>query len=137
LVLQVIKKRPPGNVIDNYTMRGPELTPTRSKMIVRPEFVNMVAVHSPTSVSAEKRELHDDVLVFNHYFTKSEEDWEIRCRKGTANGNFVVEPPYLPANPDGIQVFDDSNIKKFSIKLKEWMQETRYKVRVPQKHVPQ
>jgi hypothetical protein len=128
------KKRPPGNVIDNYWMRGPVPTPERSKIIAKPSMVTGVAVHYATVFSASKQTLDTSELLFNHYFTKSEEDWEIRCKKGTANGYFVVEPPYLPANPTGEQIEDRSIITKFSDKLKERMERPANEVVNPIPH---
>lgn len=95
-------RRPAGNVIDNYDMRGPEPTPSRQKMILKVGQIHSVSVHHATNINqGSLLTIPVQTLLFNHYFTKSLEDWEIRCRKGTVNGWFVVEPPYLPANPKG------------------------------------
>jgi hypothetical protein len=67
------KLRPKGNVIDNYWMRGPEATPSRSKMIVKPTHCTSLAVHEPTQNSGTNFHVPTNELLFNHYFTKSEE----------------------------------------------------------------
>jgi len=129
------KLRPPGNVIDNYWMRGPIPTPSRTKLIVKTSHCTGLSVHYATQCRGTSAKLEVTELMFNHYFTKSEQDWEVRCRKGTVNGWFVVEPPYLPANPTHEQIEDRSIIEKFSADLKERMEKTMHSVEPIPRHV--
>ena len=63
-------------------------------------------------------------------------DWDKRCKKGVVNGWFVVEPPYLPANPTGAQVEDRTIIDRFSKALQERTNKPKGKVEAVKKHVP-
>jgi glycosyl transferase family 2 len=76
-------RRPEGLVIENYTTRLPDAAEVsrHSKSIVRTDM--------PT-------ECHD-VMVVNHYFTKSVEDWEFKSQRGRGDS----------LDPYGDRVFSD------------------------------
>jgi hypothetical protein len=63
-------------------------------------------------------------------------DWEIRCKKGVVNGWFVVEPPYLPANPSGTQIEDRTIIDKYSAVLRGRTDKPKDQVSAVPRHFP-
>jgi hypothetical protein len=93
--------RPRGLVIENYLMRVPaEAQPNQHvKSIVRTEELidvgptpHVLVVLGPScNARGEQVEAKpfqspcSDVMVVNHYFTKSEEDWSLKVRRGRAD----------------------------------------------------
>ncbi len=80
------KKRPAGLVTESYTHRATWGEPT-VKSIVRPHLVTSVGTHH-THVNGRERTIgtaaHD--LRINHYFTKSEAEFEAKLRRGWPQG---------------------------------------------------
>jgi hypothetical protein len=92
-------RRPGGMVLENYTRRLPESADASRhvKSLVRPgKMLGME--HTPHAAECsgpicnargeevlpfaiQPTECHD-VMVVHHYFTKSREDWEFKCRRG-------------------------------------------------------
>jgi O-antigen biosynthesis protein len=103
---------PDGLVIENYTSRLPEDFPASRhvKSLVRGKAVttagttpHIVNVDGPTcntrgetvlSYAEQPLECHD-VMLINHYFTKSREDWTAKLRRGKADAVDPTADPYL------------------------------------------
>jgi hypothetical protein len=103
--------RPPGLVIENYTRRVPaEAEPNRHvKSLVRTASLldvgptpHVFAILGPSCNARGERiepiavqpAVCANVLVLNHYFTKSKEDWSFKVRRGRAD-TARVEDQYL------------------------------------------
>jgi len=62
-------------------------------------------------------------MIFNHYFTKSKQDWKLKLKKGTVSGvKIEAEAPYTPGNRGHKYVKDRRIIEKFSLRLHERME---------------
>jgi O-antigen biosynthesis protein len=112
------QRRPNGLVVENYTHRLPEDFPASRhvKSLVRGKAVttagstpHIINVSGPTCNTrgdtvlsyAEQPVVCHDVMLINHYFTKSREDWTLKVRRGKADA------PGPTANPYRDQIYFD------------------------------
>jgi O-antigen biosynthesis protein len=130
--------RPDGLVIENYIRRLPEAFPASRhvKSLVRGKAVtaagttpHIIHVSGPTCNTrgeavlsyAEQPVACHDVMLINHYFTKSREDWLFKLRRGKADADGPTTDPYR----DGIYfeverdaIVDDTRATRFVPRLR-------------------
>jgi len=93
------KERPKGGVLENFTrVHFSDSKVTMLKSIVQPQYVREMSVHRHKLVNGEytinenkKRYFSDKIIdssrtsiQINHYYTKSYDEFVIRCKKGNA-----------------------------------------------------
>ncbi len=136
------RRRPDGLVIENYTRRLTDSFPTNLhvKPLVRGKAVStasstphIINVSGPTcntrgqtvlSYAEQPLECHD-VLVVNHYFTKSRDDWVAKLRRGKADAPDPAAHPYADSIYYEVErdaKVEDRNALRFVPRLKAMLQ---------------
>jgi Glycosyltransferase family 92 len=130
--------RPDGLVLENYTYRMPDQDSTSRhiKSLVRPEKLESIdytphaaecsGPHCNTRgdpvlpYAIQPTECHD-VMVVNHYFTKSRADWLAKVRRGKADARDPVANPYNPrvlSDVAGAATIEDFGALRFLPRLR-------------------
>jgi hypothetical protein len=131
------QQRPNGLVVENYTHRLREDLPANRhvKSLVRgaavttagstPHIINVTGptcnTRGETVLSyAEQPVPCHDVMVINHYFTKSREDWVFKVHRGKADASDPTANPYrdqIFSDVDRDAFVEDSRIARFVPRL--------------------
>ena len=126
-------RRPDGLVIENYTRRLPESarasrhvkTLVRTGHLLGIDYTPHAAECSGTHCNTRGEEVLPyaiqptqchDVMVINHYFTKSSEDWEFKRRRGRGDSREPYQERVF-GDVEGEAVIEDTRAMRFVPRL--------------------
>lgn len=111
------EKRPPGLVIESYTMRGPPESIPGGKSVVKFGSVRRMGdCHNPRG-RQRPPVLDRNRAAINHYITRSKEDWEEKSRRGGGNGSKRGKRLFLG--------FDKKTNEAEDLRIQMYLEETK------------